>query len=604
MFSIAFFVRLDTMTSMHHRLRLFMWGYQPHFRLSVELLARDVFKTLGSDVAPEVILVGARKPGSNNRNPVCIEPEDGRWDLSLFNGLLTDIEATASNHRLNNVVYGDEPSMRDKPENMRRDSVRTSIQQALAPFDRANAVVSFCGSARPVGDFYVVPVVQVSSALFDRYPPLNFSNVDEQRIEFLRDRRSLVHSAVYCILDEAKKSLEGPDPGRTVISEMRSADEVAQRAAHSFLTAIGMLVGDVTTGSGLWDHLNLVSSLLYEGAAGIGRLVLARRDSASVHYAVKFAEPVPFAQPRWARKILQMTSPALPLISDVDHVYGLGMLDENHDSSNLDAFEVTFTDHYSWELNCGNEPLIVASYRTPRLPAGPIDRNRFLSNYLRIFHDAGDQAAQHIWQLFNAALDLGHGSTLVMGQDAATESERLARQGTRVAPFVMTADLLSQVSAIDGSILLDPQGRCHSIGVILDGLASAECTPARGSRYNSALRYVQAAPHARLAIVVSDDRSVDIIPLLRPTIRQADLESAIACIKAATLDDYHDPRSWLDSHRLYLNASQCKEVNAALDRIETLPREVGEIVIITRRFTPDPACNGSYFDEGGEPASS
>jgi hypothetical protein len=37
------------------------------------------------------------------------------------------------------------------------------------------------------------------------------------------------------------------------------------------------------------------------------------------------------------------------------------------------------------------------------------------------------------------------------------------------------------------------EGRCHAVGAILDGRATADGRPARGASYNSALRYVNDA---------------------------------------------------------------------------------------------------------------
>ena len=62
----------------------FMWGYQPHFRVCVELVAREVFKALGATVDVTALLVGARRPGHENRNDVCVEPDDGQWPLAIF----------------------------------------------------------------------------------------------------------------------------------------------------------------------------------------------------------------------------------------------------------------------------------------------------------------------------------------------------------------------------------------------------------------------------------------------------------------------------------------------------------------------------------------
>jgi hypothetical protein len=159
----------------------------------------------------------------------------------------------------------------------------------------------------------------------------------------------------------------------------------------------------------------------------------------------------------------------------------------------------------------------------------------------------------------------------------------------------MTPDLLRRVSGIDGTIILDPHGICHAVGVILDGVATVDCTPSRGSRFNSGLRYISPEGTRRLAIVVSDDHTVDLIPLLPPQIARTDMETNVSALEKATLDNYHKPRNWLENHRFYLNSKQCEIVNSALDRIEALPRDVGEIVIITTRFKPDSSMNDSYL---------
>jgi len=70
----------------------FMWGYQQHFRFSVEYVAREVLKALGATVDVTALLVGARRPDHENRNDVCVEPEDGQWPLAIFDGLLTSVE--------------------------------------------------------------------------------------------------------------------------------------------------------------------------------------------------------------------------------------------------------------------------------------------------------------------------------------------------------------------------------------------------------------------------------------------------------------------------------------------------------------------------------
>jgi DNA integrity scanning protein DisA with diadenylate cyclase activity len=75
----------------------------------------------------------------------------------------------------------------------------------------------------------------------------------------------------------------------------------------------------------------------------------------------------------------------------------------------------------------------------------------------------------------------------------------------------MAPSFIRQLTQIDGAMLLDTEGYCHAIGLILDGLASEHGDAARGARYNSAIRYVETSTHNCLAVVVSDDGLINLI---------------------------------------------------------------------------------------------
>jgi hypothetical protein len=150
-------------------------------------------------------------------------------------------------------------------------------------------------------------------------------------------------------------------------------------------------------GSGdLFQRLNIISSLFYEREEGVGSLVLVKPDNPCIDYVVRFETPVPFRQPRWARKILAMASPDIALIANDGQIYGLGRLKPNQDPTALDAFTINFLDHYQWELRYGAVPLLLSRYREPRLPQPPISRERFQSNFLRLFPQATSANADHL----------------------------------------------------------------------------------------------------------------------------------------------------------------------------------------------------------------
>jgi len=576
-----------------HTIHLFMWGYQPHFRALLESRSKDVFAQIGAGLAPKVLLVGTRAPNNENPNPVCIEPEDGEWPLKLFSDLLDAIEDTVSNHDLQEIFYSDEQSMRDKPEVIRRDSVTTAIRKALLPYDDDNGVHSLCGRAYPVGGYYVVPVIQIQKSVFQQFPPLIETVSDDRWAS--QGYRSFIHACMGTLLSEATDELRGPDPGRSLFGNMRRADEIVRNAATSFMQTPGIAVQKRYTHADLFERFNLISSLMYEGAEGTGHLLLTDPENEAIDYVLRFKVPVPFREPRWARKILQMAANDIALVADPECIHGLGRLRAEHDPTKQDIFVIDFLDHYHWELRCGKQVLLRSRYGEPRLPKEVISRDLFINNIARIFPDSTSDNRNHLWGLFNAAVSQGHGNMIVIASDAEEEAKRLAQQGTGIHPTLMTEELLGRVSGIDGTIILDPQGFCHAIGVILDGLATPDCTPSRGSRYNSGLRYVDVGNARRLAIVVSDDHTVDIIPLLRPQIARTEIDAKISALERATLDNYHQPRNWLEKHRFYLNDNQCRRVNSALDRIEALPREVGEIVINTTRFKADPGMDESYL---------
>lgn len=575
-------------------IKLFMWGYQPHFRVDVELRMNNVLKELGIvNGGAECLLIGARIPESQNPNEVCIEPEDGKWSLDLFSGLLHEIETEILGHPLQNIFYGDEPSMRDKPENIRRDSVRKAVQKALVAYDSENRVRSFAGSPAPVNDYYVVPVLQLREELFEQFRPLKEPVSDGQ----FTGHPSFIHASVSQVLSEAHDELLRPEPGRYLAGRSRSPEEIVRLAASSFMHSPGLAIGDRNYGSpNLFERFNLISSLMYEGAEGTGRMLLAKPGGGAVDVLLEMAEPVPFREPRWSRKILQMASSETALIADCEKILGLGTIADGIDPwASQNVFEIKFLDHYHWRLSCGDEVLLISRYGAPFLPQEAFPRDRLIDTYQRLFPATGINDLTTFLDVFDIAISQKHGSMVVVAEDAESEAERLNGQGTKIQPTKLTPELFRRVSGIDGTIIVDPNCICHAIGVILDGPARPECTPSRGSRYNSGIRYVGATDVPRLAVVVSDDRTVDVIPILRPRISRKTLAVAIEALEKASLDDYHKPRLWLDENRFYLNDQECKRVNSALDRIESLPKEVGRLVILTERFEPNPAMQDSYF---------
>jgi hypothetical protein len=577
-----------------HSITLFMWGYQSHFRFKFEYLMDSVMKELGVHQAGgKCLLVGAKIPGADVHHDVCVEPEDGQWPLALFAELPASIEEIVKTHPLQNMFYSDEATMRDRPENMRRDSVRQAVQAALVYYDAKEGVRSFEGAPAPVGGYYVVPILQLPNAIFERFRSLREPVTDG----YFTGIPSLIHAAVKQVLSEAYDELLRPDPGRYISGRSASPGEIVRRAASNFMYTPGIAIGDKSYGGpNLFERFNLISSLMYEGAEGKGRMLLANPDGGAVDVALALAEPVPFREPRWSRKVLQMASSETALLANCESILGLGNVSQGTDPwATQNVFEVEFHDHYHWSLSCGDEVLLVSRYGAPSLPQERFPSVRLVDTFQRLFPEATAEDIDSFTALFDVAVEQQHGSMLVVARDASEEATRLRGQGTRIAPTKLTPELYRRVSNIDGTIIIDSKCICHAVGVILDGPANELCTPSRGSRYNSGIRYVAASTTPRLAVVVSDDRTVDVIPVLRPRIRRSTVEEHVTKLEASTVDNYHAVIAWLDKHRFYLDESQCERVNAAQKRLDLEPREVGEIRIMWPKFCPDLRCTADYF---------
>jgi hypothetical protein len=106
---------------------LFMWEYQPHFRMFLERLAQAVLQSIAPAVQPRALLVGIRTPEEIQGYPVCVEPEDEDWDPKIFFDCAARADSIYATHPDHSIFYGDEPRMRDKPESIRKKSVRRAV---------------------------------------------------------------------------------------------------------------------------------------------------------------------------------------------------------------------------------------------------------------------------------------------------------------------------------------------------------------------------------------------------------------------------------------------------------------------------------------------
>jgi hypothetical protein len=136
--------------------------------------------------------------------------------------------------------------------------------------------------------------------------------------------------------------------------------------------------------------------------------------------------------------------------------------------------------------------------------------------------------------------------------------------------------------------------------VILDGLAVGAGDRSRGSRFNSASRYVASSQSACAALVVSEDGGLDLLPRLRPALSRAELLRRLARLERAadfppTPPDHEREANaieWVEKHAFYLSEEQCAKANqwiATCDQRRARDRDAWQIV--RRPLQHDPSFN-------------
>jgi DisA bacterial checkpoint controller nucleotide-binding len=576
----------------------FMWGYQPSFRLALDSLAETTLAGIGTAVAPQSFLVGFART-EDARHSVCIEPERGPFAQAELECVSRRALELYEADPLRDMIHTD-PGVHEQRQAGLQDKARAqALCEALGASPGGAGRTFFAGVGVPVDDYVVYPVLSVLSARWSALPAL--ATTERHR---LTADRSLPLAAVRQVLRAASRELRQQPPPQTI--EAESAETI--RAAASSLTdsVVQVLLGQFI-GSGLKDSLDAVAAQPYEGRAGAGTLLLVGPAHPHVEVVVSFDRPVSVRATRELRKVLEMSAPGLGLLCDGAHVYGMGRLTPGFDPQIEDAFLVTVVGRGSWELaapinaDTGQVvPLLRLDNGQARLPTDRLSKDVFLDSVDRLFPDAPTGSADLLWDLAHACADQAHGTMLVVHPDATDEGHRLHPQALTITPTRPSPEALLAMTSIDGAVLVSPDAHCHAVGVILDGTATGTGDPARGARYNSAVRYLEGHGKGSLIIIVSEDGMINLLPDLRPRRKRDDVEQAVERLVAASTgtpdyEAFYNLSRHIESLEFYLDQAQCDAVNAAHQAVEDHRWNEDGMFVYSKKMKPDPAMNDTHW---------
>ena len=500
---------------MSNYITYFMWGYQQHFRISMQTKADRLFGELDDHLQPEVFLAGVLAETHNaSRFPTCVEPEDDFWIHSSDLGSVREIAPRLVNQYPESVMSQSLPLAQERQDqDLALRSIRDAITEVIDTHPQRPENRRFYVSyPAQVAEYWVCLVLSLRDDIVASYPELLTSSVELHAHRSYHVPVSLLNAVADQFLRYAREELRKPEPA---MPEFVDDEDLLRSAGADMARGVvwrmsGQLVG---YGGSLFRDCSTISSLYYERSTGSGRILLAADDHPGVDPVVSFDVPVGVRDYRAARKLLQLSFGDVMLHSDSNQLFGLAK-DGGADIPKEDLFEVRILGHHQWELRHHDRVLMTVRYGVPSLPRPRIDRVAFRERLAAAFEGISNSATDLLLSLVEEAERESHGTMLLISTAAAEEAKRLAPQGMPITPCTLTPELLKHLTPIDGAVVLDPEGMCHAIGVILDGNATEKGDPSRGARFNSAVRYVEssAARAPCLAVVVSEDGGVDFIP--------------------------------------------------------------------------------------------
>lgn len=459
-----------------------IWSGQGSFLRWAAARAKSVFSTLDAELSPRLLVIGLPCCRSD---PVLVPQTGGDYSPADVRKVVDQCD--------------DRKALRPDALDVDQVFVRDQLEDVLHERDEPLRLVSFCSLPSRVAQHWVSVVLQLDRAAFSEWPSLRKREVDGERV-----RTSLVDAAAATYLRTCQQALLRPAYADFLLDP---PEQILRSAAEELMWTPAWVAAREPID--LFGKCNTLASLTYEGEEASGSMIVAAAEHADVERIIEFDEAIPTNHFRRVRKLLELARDDLSLVTDSADVLALGSVRPEYDPSTEEVFSIAFTGRNRWELRHAKTTLMHVVNGQPGKPTGLGDIEERLRT---LFPDLPNDSAQRLRRLIED-LRQERGTTLVISAQAAEEVERLRNQCTRIKPTPMnSAVMMQRLTSIDGAIILDINGTCHAIGAILDGTASEKSNAARGARYNSALSYVESRSHPVLAIVVSEDGTVEMLP--------------------------------------------------------------------------------------------
>ncbi|OJW77877.1 DNA integrity scanning protein DisA nucleotide-binding domain protein [Spirosoma sp. 48-14] len=574
-----------------------MWDFQMHFYVIAKSASERLFSIFDKELKPTIFLLGFLKKQSNNVQLVCDEPDEFDFKSTDFQDVPLLAEQLAVLSEDKKIILGDPNSRIQQADTVTDDAFREAILKVIQSKNYIRDKISFVSKSALINGYSVYVILELDRNTYDKYYSLTRDKIES----YIRVDRSLLESAIKLFLKTCYETLLKANPGEDLSGAFDNSEELLRKSGEHFTYTISFAAHTFGQNN-LFESLNVISSLRYEGEGTLGGLIIAAKQHSNISITVELSQPVDLSEYRKIRKLLQTVGQSSSIISDGHQVFGLGEIIGHYNNKEESLFVISFLEHYHWLITHDGQPLMRCKYGIPGLVKEGIDRDRFHDICKRIFSITKAQINK-LLEVAMAATQQKHGALLVISSGAKEEAERLKNQSFSIRPIPLTSQNVLSFSSIDGAVLIDEQCVCHAIGVILDGQASIYGDASRGSRYNSAIRYVEFVKESSpcLVIVVSEDGMVDIIPNLRPQIRRSLIDEHIKKLSEIFDQETPDRKNFFKAYHFfeenafYLSEHDCTVINIQRKILEEKFKTGGGLNTIRPDLSPSPEMNDTYY---------
>lgn len=245
------------------------------------------------------------------------------------------------------------------------------------------------------------------------------------------------------------------------------------------------------------EALSELSVQMEEGERPTGTLAIVQPDDLrTLAWQMEFPED---DRPRLEEtmhvaKLFLLCKGSSALISDGVELFGLADLEERPENAIYGDFSngraIISFDSRAVAVVANN------AFHAPFSPQEQILRDTLATLPNRVT----EQCINALMSLVAQARRKGHGSTIVIHRKELPEKI----SGHVLKKPLPVCELTTRMCAVDGAVILDSSLSVRAFGCLLDGMISSEENRARGSRYNSAMRYTHFHPDAVVVVVSSD----------------------------------------------------------------------------------------------------